>query len=84
MIHKLSRSVNSTSGTRSLTWNFSVAAFSSVEALKSLSGCVPGRDVCECEARYEMTKFQADFKDSFLYACLMSSVEAFFGMSRIA
>jgi hypothetical protein len=85
MIHKPSRSVNSTSGTRSLTWNFSVAAFfSSVEALKSLSGCVLGRDVCECEARYEMTKLQADFKDSFLYACLMSSVEAFFGMSRMA
>lgn len=39
----------------------------------------------ECEAKCEMTKnFEADFKDSLLYACLMSSVEAFFGMSRIA
>lgn len=40
-----------------LTWNFSVAAFfSSVETLKSLSGCVLGleRDVCvhEREAKY--------------------------------
>jgi hypothetical protein len=58
------------------------AFFSSVEALKSLSGCVLGRGpgvMCECEAKYEMTKFRADFKDSLLYACLMSSV-----MLRIA
>jgi hypothetical protein len=63
------------------------AFFSSVEALRSLSGCFRGRGVM-CEAKYEMTKIQADFKfkpeDSLLYACLMSSVEAFFGMSRIA
>ena len=32
----------------------------------------------------EMTRFQADFKDSLLYACLMSSVEAFFGVLRMA
>ena len=29
-------------------------------------------------------RIQADFKDSLLYACLMSSVEAFFEMLRIA
>jgi hypothetical protein len=85
MIHKLSRYVNSTSETRPLTWNFFVAAFlSSVEALKSLSGRVLVWGVmCECKAKYEMTKFRADFKDSFLYACPLSSVEAFFGMLRI-
>ena len=40
--------------------------------------------MCEYEAKYDTTKFQADFKDSLLYACLMSSVDAFFGMLRIA
>ena len=59
------------------------AFFSSVEEVASLSGCVLGCVMCECaKVKYEMTK--EDFKDSLLYACLISSVEAFFGMLRIA
>lgn len=60
-ILKLSESVN-VHQWDSLTWNFSVAAFfSSVEALKSLSGCVLG--LCmSAKLQYERMKFQAQLQ----------------------